>query len=77
MEWIVLLVIQEFKTQSVYSVHSVVKNSSSGESLVHVRDDWLHAIAEELVHFAEAALGVEGGEVEVVALEAERGGEVR
>lgn len=34
-------------------------------------DQLVHAIAEELMHFAEAALGVEGGVVEVVALEAE------
>lgn len=34
-------------------------------------DQLVHRIAEELVHCAEAALGVEGGEVEVVALEAE------
>jgi hypothetical protein len=32
----------------------------------------IHLIAKELVYFAEAALGVEGGVVEVVALEAER-----
>jgi hypothetical protein len=32
----------------------------------------IHLIAKELVHFAEAALGIEGGVVEVVALEAER-----
>lgn len=42
---------------------------------VEVVDDLVHLAAEELVHFAEAALGVEGGVVEVVALVGESGDE--
>ncbi len=48
-------------THSVCSVHSVVQHSSCGESLVHFGDHAVHAVAEELVHFTEATLGVEGG----------------
>lgn len=50
--------------------------ASSHQLPVDFLNQRIHAIAEELVNFAEAALGVEGGEVEVVALEAEGGHEV-
>jgi len=43
---------------------------------VEFLDQLVHLIAEELVHFAETALGIEGGVVEVVAFEAEGGDDV-
>jgi hypothetical protein len=37
---------------------------------------WPSAIAGELVHFTEAAFAVEGGHVQIVAFDVERGGDV-
>ena len=52
------------------------KKSSSDKVFVEFMDKSVHLVTEELVHFAEAALGVEGGEVEVVALDAAGGHDV-
>jgi len=50
--------------------------SLGNQVFIELGDDGIELVAEELVHFAEAALGIEGGVFEVFALKTEGGSDV-
>jgi len=57
-------------------VHQVEEWDFTPQALVEFFDKDVHGVAEKLVHFAKAALGIKGGVFEVFALEAEEGCDV-